>query len=109
MKLDNLSNVHRAAIEGNSVLDDSESDSQESETLEDHTEEVDDVAHDLAMVTITDRRRAVRIRNSEGQTLVSYNDLAGIRNSTRQRRRNGQLLKQVDELVSAQRNDVEFE
>ena len=109
MKLDNLSNVHRAAIEGNSVLDDSESDSQESETLEDHIEEVDDVAHDLAMVTITDRRRAVRIRNSEGQTLVSYKDLAGIRNSTRRRRRNGKLLKQVDELVSAQRNDVEFE
>ena len=109
MKLANLSNVHRAAIEGNSVLDDSESDSQESETLEDHTEEVDDVAHDLAMVTFTDRRRAVRISNSEGQTLVSYKDLARIRNSTRQRRRNGQLLKQVDELVSAQRNYVEFE
>ena len=86
MKLDELSDIHRTVIEGFSEMDDSESDEERSDPIDNQSENVDSVSHDIALASITNKRRAVRIRNFEGETICSYKDLAGIRNNTRQRR-----------------------
>ena len=74
MKLDELSDSHRTVIEGFSEMDDSESESDEerSDPVDNQSENVDIVAHDIALASITNKRRAVRIRNFEGETISSY-------------------------------------
>lgn len=67
-KLDKLADKYCKAIENPTV--DSKSESEESET-EDVTEE----SHEVELESLTRRRR---IRDTEGNTLISYKDFAGI-------------------------------
>jgi hypothetical protein len=104
-KLDHLSDQHRLSLESNNI-DTEESDSAEEDEIDESDNDDNDEEHDVELTLLT-RNRV--IRNSEGNRIFSYKDLAGVGSSGRrvQRRQISQVEKN-DDLVSAQRDNPEF-
>ena len=102
-KLDHLSDQHRLSLESN-IHDTEESDSANENEGEDGEDDNNDEHHDVELTLLT-RKRV--IRNSEGNRITSYKDLAGIKK--RGRRRHIYEVENNDDLVSARRDNPEFQ
>ena len=103
-RLDNLSDLHRLSLETN-VSDQEESDSASDDESDDDGNRAADHSMELMLMA---RRRV--IRNSEGNHLTSYKDLAGIANRSGGRResRRQVFVADHDKMISANRDNLEF-
>ena len=100
-KLDHLSDQHRLSLESNIHEQEQSNSENEDEGGEDNN---DSECHDMEL-TLLSRKRI--IRSSDGNRITSYRDLAGIRR--REKRRQISEIENNDDLVSARRDNPEFQ
>jgi hypothetical protein len=101
-RLDHLSDQHRLSMENN-IIGTEESDSAMEDESEDSDNGDDGEEHEVELTLLT-RKRV--IRNSEGNRITSYKDLAGVGSGRRVQRRQILQVENNDDLVSAQRDSV---
>ncbi len=99
-RLDHLSDLHHCLSLESNIIGTKESDSAKEDESEDSDNGDDGEEHEVELTLLT-RKRV--IRNSEGNRITSYKDLAGVGSGRRVQHRQILRVENNDDLVSAQR------